>query len=279
MYILAVDDERYALDSIAEELNKIFPNAEIHEESKPSAAVQWAQNLAASGEQLSYAFLDIQMWGMNGLELARQLKLCHPDMILFFCTAHSEYAYDAFGLCAKGYLLKPVEAHQIERVLDEMVTDWRSNLTSAPQDVRVQTFGHFEVFLNDHPLSFEREKAKELLAYLVDRHGASVTTEQIAAILWEDEPYDRKLKNRTTTIISSLRSTLREAGIEDILVKTWNHLGLDTGKIRCDAYDYENWDAVAVNSFHGEYMSNYSWAEFTAGKYVAMEEQAKSTEA
>ena len=30
-------------------------------------------------------------------------------------------------------------------------------------------------------LKFEREKAKELLAYLVDRHGASVTTERIAA--------------------------------------------------------------------------------------------------
>ena len=34
-----------------------------------------------------------------------------------------------------------------------------------------------------------------------------------------------------------------------------------------DAYDFENMDAVAVNSFKGEYMTNYSWAEFTAGKY------------
>ena len=276
MYILAVDDERYALDSIAQELSAVFPGAVIHGESKPSSAIEWAQNLAASGESLSYAFLDIQMWGMTGLELARQLKLCHPGMILFFCTAHSEYAYDAFGLCAKGYLLKPVEAQQIERVLDEMVTDWRAGLSPTAQDIRVQTFGHFEVFLNDHPLSFEREKARELLAYLVDRHGASVTTEQIAAILWEDEPYDRKLKNRTTTIISSLRSTLREAGIEDILVKSWNHLALDVSKIRCDAYDYEHWDAVAVNSFHGEYMVNYSWAEFTAGKYTEMENAVKT---
>lgn len=270
MYILAVDDERYALDTLVEELSKVFPGMSIHEESRPSAAIEWAQNLAAQGKQLDYAFLDIQMWGMSGLELARQLKLCHPKMILFFCTAHSEHAYDAFGLCAKGYILKPVLASEIERVLDEMVTDWRSSVTPLPLDIRVQTFGHFEVFVNGQPLSFDREKAKELLAYLVDRRGSSVTTEQLAAILWEDAPYDRKLKNRTTTIISSLRATLREVGAEDILIKSWNHLAIDTEKFRCDAYDYEKWDAVAVNSFHGEYMTNYSWAEFTTGKLLEM---------
>ena len=272
MYILAVDDERYALDALVEELSKVFPGMNIHEESRPSLAIEWARELAGRGEKLDYAFLDIRMWGMSGLELARQLKLHHPNMALFFCTAHSEHAYDAFGLCAKGYILKPVQSSEIERVLDEMVSDWRSSVTPLPLDVRVQTFGHFEVFVNGQRLTFDREKAKELLAYLVDRRGASVTTEQLAAILWEDEPYDRKLKNRTTTIISSLRATLREVGAEDVLVKSWNHLAVDVKKIRCDVYDYEKWDAVAVNSFRGEYMSNYSWAEFTTGKLVDMKE-------
>ena len=79
------------------------------------------------------------------------------------------------------------------------------------------------------------------------------------------------MKNRTTTTVTSLKNSLKVAGAEDILIKTWNHLALDITKIKCDAYDYEKWDAVAVNSFHGEYMTNYSWAEFTTGKYVKME--------
>ena len=273
MYILALDDEKYALDSIAQELELVFPEADIQEETKASCALAWAKTLADKGENLSYAFLDIQMRGVNGLEVARQLKMLHPRVTLFFCTAYSEYAFEAYGLYAKGYLLKPVLAKDIERVLDEMVTDWRTNTNTLQRNICIQTFGNFGVFLNDTILTFDREKSKELLAYLVDRHGSPVTTEQIAAILWEDEPYDRKVKNKTTTIISSLRSTLREAGIEDILVKTWNNLALDVSKVKCDAYDFEKGDLTAINSFRGEYMSNYSWAEFTAGRYAMLEER------
>lgn len=271
MYILAADDEQLALSALMNELKTVFPAAELHGERSPHLAIEWVKNLSAQGETLSYAFLDIKMRGMSGLELARQLKSIYPQVTLFFCTAYSEYALDAFGLFAKGYLMKPVEAHEIERVLDEMVTDWRMEPAGLPRDIRIQTFGHFEVFVDGVPVTFEREKSKELLAYLVDRHGSSVTTEQIASVLWEDETYDRKLKNRTTTTVTSLKNSLTAAGAEDILIKTWNHLALDITKIKCDAYDYEKWDAVAVNSFHGEYMTNYSWAEFTTGKYVKME--------
>lgn len=277
MYILALDDEQYALEALAQELELVFPNEEIREETKASLAMAWATSLAEKGEKLSYAFLDIQMRGMNGLEIARQLKVLHPGVILFFCTAYSEYAFEAFGLYAKGYLLKPVLAKDIEHVLDEMVTDWRLAGDVLPRNIRIQTFGSFGVFLNGSILTFEREKAKELLAYLVDRHGSPVTTEQIAMVLWEDALYDRKLKNKTTTIISSLRSTLREYGIEDILIKTWNNLALDVSKVKCDAYDFEKGDLVAINSFRGEYMANYSWAEFTAGYYTTMREREPDT--
>jgi two-component SAPR family response regulator len=272
MYILALDDEQYALESLAEQLKLVFPEANIQEETKALSALSWAKNLADSGEELSYAFLDIQMRGMNGIEVATQLKILHPKVKLFFCTAYSEYAYDAFSLCAKGYLLKPIEAKEIERVLDEMVSDWRDSQNPLPKDIRIQTFGNFGVFVDGELLAFEREKAKELLAYLVDRHGAPVTTAQIATVLWE-EAYDRKLKNKTTAIVSSLRSTLKNAGIESILIKTWNNLAIDVSKVKCDSYDFEKGDLIAINSFHGEYMSNYSWAEFTTGHYVTMNER------
>lgn len=273
MYILAVDDERFALERLTGELEKVFPTAKLHGEMVAKRAIAWAENLAEEGKSLSYAFLDIQMRFMNGLELAKELKSIHPGVTLFFCTAYSEYAYDAFGLCAKGYLLKPVQAKEIERVLDEMVTDWRLEPNTLSRDIRVQTFGNFEVFVDGTPLAFEREKAKELFAFLIDRHGASVTTRQIAGILWEEAVYDIKLKNMTTTIVASLRSTLKSVGIEDVIIKTWNHLAVDVSKIKCDSYDYEKWDAVAVNSFRGEYMSNYSWAEFSTGKYVLMKQE------
>ena len=41
----------------------------------------------------------------------------------------------------------------------------------------------------------------------------------------------------------------------------------------CDAYDFEKGDLLAINSFRGEYMVNYSWAEFTTGHYVTLNER------
>ena len=270
MFILAVDDEQNMLDELVTELTKVFPQADIHGETEALAASEWVKCLKEENNTLEYAFLDIHMRGMNGLELARGIKAISPDTNLIFCTAYAEHAFDAFEMFAKGYLLKPVSAADIVRTLDEMVHDWRKAESKQTHDIRVQTFGHFEIFVDGHPLLFEREKSKELLAYLVDRHGAAVTTKQIAVILWEDRPYDRTLKNYVATVVKSLKKALVAAGAEDILIKTHNHLSVDVSKFQCDAYNYEKGDIAAIDSFHGEYMVNYSWAEFTTGRYVFM---------
>lgn len=275
MYVLAVDDERIMLKELTIELGQVFPNADIQGFQDPMEAEQWASDLAQEGKSLDYAFLDIRMRGMSGIELARRLKKLHPGTVLIFCTAYTEYAFDAVGMYAKGYLMKPISAENIVRTLDEMVYDWRKSLDVQNQSFWIKTFGNFEVFVDGKPLVFEREKAKEMLAFLVDRAGATVTTEQLAAVLWEDRPYDKTLKNYVSTVLGSLRRTLHKVGKEDILIKTRNHLSLNPEKIKCDAYDYEKGVMSAVNSFRGEYMVNYSWAEFKTGTYVTMEHNRK----
>ena len=273
MHVLAIDDERIMLKELITELGRVFPGTEIKGFQEPKEAEHWAWELVQKEEKLDYAFLDIRMQGMNGLELARRLKLLHPAVVLIFCTAYTEYAFDAIGMYAKGYLMKPISAENIVRTLDEMVYDWRKSLEPQEQSFWIKTFGNFEVFVNGQPLVFEREKAKEMLAYLVDRAGASVTTEQLAVVLWEDRAYDRTLKNYVSTVLGSLRKTLRKVGQEEILIKSRNHLSVNPEKIKCDAYDYEKGIVSAVNSFRGEYMVNYSWAEFKTGTYVAMERE------
>lgn len=275
MYVLAVDDERIMLKELVIELGQVFPNADIQGFQEPLEAVQWASELAQEGKTLDYAFLDIRMPGMSGIELARRLKQLHPGTVLIFCTAYTEYAFDAVGMYAKGYLMKPISAENIVRTLDEMVYDWRKSREVQENHFWVKTFGNFEVFANGQPLVFEREKAKEMLAYLIDRAGASVTTEQLAVVLWEDRPYDKTLKNYVSTVLGSLRRTLQKVGKEDILIKTRNHLSVNPEKIKCDAYDYEKGVMSAVNAFRGEYMVNYSWAEFKTGTYVTMEQRRK----
>ena len=129
----------------------------------------------------------------------------------------------------------------------------------TPGKLVVHTLGNFEVLYNGTPLVFEREKAKELLALLIDRQGLSMTNGEIEAFLWEELHSPQYLQ----TLFYSLRKTLRGIGFEDLLIRTRNHTSIDVSKLHCDLYEFLKGSADAVNSYAGEYMNNYSWAELT----------------
>ena len=62
-------------------------------------------------------FLDIEMPGMNGFEMLAQLD---PQPLVIFTTAYDQYALQAFGVNSVDYLLKPVEARQLDRALNKI---------------------------------------------------------------------------------------------------------------------------------------------------------------
>ncbi len=265
MNILALDDERLILDDMLVTLKQVFNSAENEVVGFETSddALNYMLDLKAHGEILDYAFLDINLRGVTGIEFAKTLKEVQPDTKIVFCTAYSEYAYDAYKLHASGYLLKPVEAAQVVETLESINRDWKSQTTIAPKEIRVQTFGNFELFIDNRPVAFQREKAKELFAYLIDRNGAAITTGEIVSILWEDRPNDKATVNQAHAVISSMKKTLKELGAGNIIIKTWNHIAVDISKIKCDVYDFYKGDIIAINSYRGEYMAQYSWAEMT----------------
>ena len=124
----------------------------------------------------------------------------------------------------------------------------------------MQTFGGFEFFVNGRRIVFKRKKAKELLAYLVVRRGASVSIRDAHSILFEDKPYD---KGYFHVILSELKQIMKEADVEDLLIKSYNSIAVDSDKIDCDYYRFLNGDAHAINSYHGDFLPDYAWAEFS----------------
>jgi two-component SAPR family response regulator len=127
----------------------------------------------------------------------------------------------------------------------------------------VQCFGNFDVFLpNGEHVRFERSRSKEIFAYLVHRQGTSCTIKELAAALFEDEPYDAKQQNYMQQLTHALMKSLRAVGAEETVVKGFNALAVNPELIDCDYYRFKELDAGAVNSFQNEYMSQYSWAEF-----------------
>jgi len=274
MRVLALDDSELALELLVQSIKEAVPNSEVFSCNIPSELIQFAKR-----KPCDIAFLDIQMWGMNGLEVAKALKDIYPKINIVFVTAYRKHAKKAFELHPSGYVLKPVSK---EAILCEM-QNLRYPVEYAPASmpahvpaeskIRVQTFGNFDVFIEGKPLIFGRLKAKEAFAYLIDRKGSAVTTAEIACILWEDKEYNRSLQNQTQVIISSMMKTLKDNGIGDIIIKKRNQIAVDKTKIKCDYYDFIDWDVTAVNTYAGEYMTNYSWAEMTAGELYMRREK------
>ncbi len=257
MRYLAVDDERYALEDLEEAVRAVENDCELHSFVSAEQAL-----LFASKTPIDVAFLDIEMGSANGLVLAKQLKDICPKAHIIFVTGYEQYAVSAFRIHATGYLLKPVTEEAIRRELTFIYSD---EAESASKRVRVQTFGGFDVFVDGKPLLFKRAKAKELLAYLVDRRGVSVTNDEICVTLWEDDGSVQTRKSYVRTLLAELRSVLKEAGIENILEKNINRLAIVPDKLDCDFYRFLEGDPVAVNSYRYDYLPSYAWAEFSVG--------------
>jgi DNA-binding LytR/AlgR family response regulator len=65
-------------------------------------------------------FLDVQMPGLTGFEVARRLIEADVTAQLVFVTAYDQYAIDAFSVNAVDYVLKPVDADRLDQTLDRV---------------------------------------------------------------------------------------------------------------------------------------------------------------
>ena len=258
MRIFAADDEPLALEMLAGAIADAAPDALVETFLKPSALLA-----AAAVRPADVAFLDIRMRGMTGVALAKRLKELLPGLNIIFVTGYEEYVVDAMAMHASGYIRKPVTAQKIKAELSDLR---RPVEPMEKKLLRFRCFGNFDVYRPDGTaVRFERAKAKELLAYLVYRVGTSCSVKEIAAALFEDGTYDKKQQGYVQKIISSMMQTLKSVHAEAVIVKTYNSLSVDVSLVDCDYYRFASLDAAAVNSYSGEFMAQYAWAEFAIG--------------
>ena len=83
-------------------------------------------------------FLDIQMPGLSGLEVAARLQAPRPRIV--FCTAYDQFAVDAFELHAVDYLLKPVNRDRLARTVERIAVQIaEQQRTTRERDEAVRT--------------------------------------------------------------------------------------------------------------------------------------------
>lgn len=250
MKILLIDDEELQLLRLEKEVKKVAP--ENSEFLVFTNAMDFLKE--NKGTKIDIAFLDIEMPGMNGVELAKELKKVNPLVNVIFVTAYNDYALSAYNIHASGYLLKPVSASKIKEELDGLRYDIE---LKGKNKLQIKCFGNFEVFYKGEPLKFSYKKSKEVFAYLVDREGSGISINELNAVLWEED-HSSYLRN----LISDIQKTLKSIDCSDVFVKRHNECYIDIDKVDCDAYEYRKGNPEAIRLYRGEYMIQYPWAFF-----------------
>ncbi|MDD3369368.1 MAG: response regulator [Lachnospiraceae bacterium] len=263
MRTMLVDDELFSMEQFEIECKDMEEIELIGKFSNPYQALEFAKD-----NQIDFALLDIQMPGMNGLELGQKLKEIRPDIILIYVTAYSEYVLDAMKMKADYFILKPYDKTDIEDAFQ------RAKLLSKRQqkEVYIRTFGRFGVFQNNRIIHFRNSKSEELLALCVDHQGGKVSMEEAIDKLWPDKPYDVRVKGLYRKAVMMLQTELEQRGIPQIFIRIRGGCCLVKDEIDCDYFVYLENPELQRGLFRGVYLSDYSWGEETLSELCQLEQ-------
>ena len=199
MITLSVDDQQEVTNLMKKMLTKIDPNG-TH-----LTAANMDEAFSLLSDEVQIIFLDIEMPGISGLEAAELL-------------AHSVHP--------SGFLAKPVDEQDILRE----ITHLRYPIEDVKSQIRVRC-SPFAVFVGDKLLGFKSDRTVELFAYLVYRNGAICTNGELLGVLWEG---DTDRNGRLRQLIMDMRDCFREIGAENIIIKKYGKIGINTDLIEID---------------------------------------------
>ncbi len=247
MNAIVLDDEKESLLVFASHAIDV-PNLSLNVfSSRYEDALSYARS-----HKVDAAFLDIVMPGMDGVSFAKSLIEISPNIKIVFITGYAqneEAIRKEIGPNFFAFCYKPYEEGIIHEIIARMMKEDRPLVV-------FKTFPRFDVYVNGILVDFERAKAKELLALLVDHRGGEVTIEEVTTKLWVDKDYELAARlYRDAT--SRLRMKLSEYGVPYLVDFSRGRASLNCEYASCDYWDYLDGDS---SLFKGEYLRPYEWA-------------------
>jgi two-component system LytT family response regulator len=156
MRCLIVDDESPARERLRRLLGEVADVEVVGEAENGEQAMAEITRLHPDA-----IFLDIQMPGCTGMEVAASLPAPRPHIV--FCTAFDQYAVDAFELSAVDYLLKPISRARLDKALDRIR---RGGGSDAALEAAARTGPRPARFLARRGTTFRVVPAREVLCFL-----------------------------------------------------------------------------------------------------------------
>ncbi|MEG0050470.1 MAG: two-component system response regulator, partial [Clostridia bacterium] len=101
--------------------------------------------------------------------------------------------------------------------------------------------------------------------FLVDRKGTFCSNGEIIAALWGDDGNSMKKSSYLRDLKADLLAAFTALDMEEAICKQRGMMSVSVERLSCDYYNWMQGDIEAINAYRGEYMSQYSWGEFTLG--------------
>lgn len=208
-----------------------------------------------------FALLSAELANESGVDLAVEIRKKYPSLTIVVLAKDKGRAFEAYAARPQNYLLKPLDGMRLDGEINYYLIS-RSDRTNH---IEARTFGVFTLMVDGSAVRFKRGKAKELLALLVDRRGNMISRREAFLQMWEDREYDARGQNYFNVIFDSMRKTLKENGINEMIEIKYGMMRVRPETFDCDLYRYLKGDSEAMASFRGEYLYGYSWAEWNWG--------------
>lgn len=115
MKILVVDDHPLIVEDIIDELKGIVPDAEIVGASNSLEVPE-----LCDANHFDVIFMDIDMPGINGLDLAKGILEKYPRTNIIYVTGYEKYALESYKTWASAFLVKPVSRERLRGAMENL---------------------------------------------------------------------------------------------------------------------------------------------------------------
>lgn len=241
MKALIVDDEELALLHLKHMLERTNFFQSIATFQDPVEV----QELSAFLD-VDTVFLDIEMPGINGIELAEAIQSINENIQVVFITAFDEFAIKAFELNAVDYLLKPVDYARLVKTIERIRMNGmlRSPADHTGKNFFIQCFGSLQFHQMEDgaktyiPVKWRTSKAREIYAYLLHHQGHVVSKDTLIDLFWPNYDFS-KASTQLYSTIYQIRKLIGQLPFSQSIEKTDTGYILRLSGVKVDAIEWE----------------------------------------
>ena len=261
MKAVYVDDERPALVNFESVVKNIEEISSLKLFTDGNKALDYIRE-----NEVDIAFLDMELSVTNGIQLAKEIKKHNVNIHIVFVTAYTKYAFEAFGVDAVDYILKPYSADEIKQVIAKA----KRIKPIVLKRVKICTMPDLGLWVDDILIHLGRTKAEELFALLVDKYESGITSSEAIEYLWPERVNDNNTQSLFRMTFKRMMTMLEGFDIADIIISKGKYKCIDASKVECDLYELLNGNEEYIERYTGHYMQRYSWAEERNGELYSI---------